>query len=52
MMTVANALADIHWRGIEFVHGRHEDGFGVLLAGLAFLGLIVWLISRGSRESV
>jgi hypothetical protein len=50
MMTVANALAEIRWRGIEFVHGRNEDAFGVMLVGLALLGGIVWLISRSGKE--
>jgi hypothetical protein len=51
MITVANALAAIRWRGFEIVHGRNEDAFGVMLVGLALLGGIVWLISRSNRNA-
>jgi hypothetical protein len=51
MITVANALAAIRWRGIEFAHGRNEDAFGVMLVGVALLGVVVWLISRGSKDA-
>jgi hypothetical protein len=52
MTTIENALAEVHWRGIELVHGRHEDGFGVLLAGILLVGALLWVVSRTDKGSV
>jgi hypothetical protein len=45
LTTALNALVLVRIGGLRLAHGGGWDGFGPLMAGLAFVGVAIWALS-------
>ena len=52
LTTALNRLVLMRNDGLRLAHSAGREGFGPLLIGMAFLGVIIWALSRFGRNFV
>jgi hypothetical protein len=51
MTTMATRLAALSLLRLGGFHGGRDAGFGVFLVGVVLVGVVVWVMARGSRNA-
>ena len=49
LTTALNILVLLRVSGLRLAHEAGWDGFGPLIAGLAILGLLIWVLSPAGK---
>jgi hypothetical protein len=51
LTTALNTLVLMRNGGLRLAHNGGWEGFGPLMAGLAIVGVLIWVLSRSNRHS-
>jgi hypothetical protein len=49
-MAMTRTLAAMNWLRMSGLHGTRDRGFGTFLVGVVLVGVVAWVLARGSRN--